>query len=356
MGLKIIKITKDKTVVTCEVEDRNKPITYDMSTFTFTSYTGRKVIKFPNSANEIGTLSRIETLLLDAMKMATNNSCFHLTRLEKFIAYPELIENSSSLPDKCPKGYIKWLQENNKTATWYSLNEFLFINKINKRKEDERELLKTLTLTDNAPYSISDNFIDWLIDDKQKIFFTKLIKIFKISVKNRLWTLFRDLKNFVDLTFTSYGYDSGKKPENWLEIIDTNRDFDYNSKLLRETAEELRNKKILENEKKIISIENLSNEQFTIIVPKTMRDFTNEGQRQHNCVGYYYHDSIANGFNLIYFIRITKNPNESYLTNRYNLVCEKTVETRGYCNHTVNDRKAYELIDKIDEKIKELLK
>ena len=76
---------------------------------------------------------------------------------------------------------------------------------------------------------------------------------------------------------------------------------------------------------------------------------------QNNCVGYYYHDSMARGRDLIYFIRYTATPNRSYITNRYNVYDEQTVESRIKNNDNNNDSKARELIKRIDEKIRELL-
>jgi hypothetical protein len=90
-------------------------------------------------------------------------------------------------------------------------------------------------------------------------------------------------------------------------------------------------------------------------VPSTMDDFTKEGQMQNNCVGSYYHDSIASGDNLIYFIRKKENPNHSYITNRFNISCQRTVETRKINNRDNDDKKALMLIEEIDKKIKELL-
>ena len=97
--------------------------------------------------------------------------------------------------------------------------------------------------------------------------------------------------------------------------------------------------------------QNFANDKFTIVVPKTMQDFTDEGKMQNNCVGSYYHDSIADHQNLIYFIRKTSNPNKSYITCRYNLHYGKTTEFRTVNNNDVEDENAIELIDKLDKYI-----
>jgi hypothetical protein len=138
-------------------------------------------------------------------------------------------------------------------------------------------------------------------------------------------------------------------------VVDTNRTFDYNIKLIDNAKNAERNKKILEFEETIRDIENLSNDTFTIIVPRTIEDFTNEGNMQNNCVGYFYHDSIARHDNLVYFIRMATNPNHSYITNRYNISHKRTIETRKVNNGDNNDKSALELIKAIDNRIRELL-
>jgi hypothetical protein len=141
----------------------------------------------------------------------------------------------------------------------------------------------------------------------------------------------------------------------WTDIVDTNRNFAYNNKLIATFFEEEKNKLILGNEKKIKSIENLESENLIVIVPDTLEDFTNEGHMQNNCVGYYYHDSISRGENYIYFIRRKDNPKKSYITNRFNVECGKTTETLKSNNRTNNDNEALRLIYKIDELINKLI-
>lgn len=112
---------------------------------------------------------------------------------------------------------------------------------------------------------------------------------------------------------------------------------------------------ILAKENIIRPIEALSNEQFTVIVPSSLKDFTDEGKQQSNCVGYYYHQSILEGRNLIYFIRKTNSPDKSYITNRFNIQSQKTTETRMKFNATNDDQDARQLIRRIDEMIRTLI-
>ncbi|WP_286077800.1 PcfJ domain-containing protein [Thomasclavelia cocleata] len=55
---------------------------------------------------------------------------------------------------------------------------------------------------------------------------------------------------------------------------------------------------------------------YAVIVPKNSRDFVDEGQQQHNCVGSYCR-SVLNGYCIIFFIRKRESLNESYITAEY---------------------------------------
>ena len=111
----------------------------------------------------------------------------------------------------------------------------------------------------------------------------------------------------------------------------------------------------------ILPIESLFNEDFIVVVPKKIEDFTDEGRQQHNCVGYYYHDSIVDGKNLIYFLRKKDNPTHSFVTCRYNLGYRETTEYRMFDNTDVDrwtdeGRDIIRFIGLIDEKIREILR
>ena len=56
--------------------------------------------------------------------------------------------------------------------------------------------------------------------------------------------------------------------------------------------------------------------EYEIVFPRSTRDFINEGQQQHNCVGSYCRN-VLNGYNIIFFIRKKENPDESYITGEF---------------------------------------
>lgn len=355
----ITAVTKKGTKVTLAVEDRKFPITYDMTTHIMRSYTNRSIIKFPSSAICDKGLSQVDELIVKALMCATNQQCETLERLEKYLVYPELLENIASpqnLPKDCPRGFIKWLQDNGKPLTDYSLIEFEVFKAKQQLTKEDNEVITLLTTGDNCPYSETSPFIvSYYIKmsaEKRK----KFNQIFKTSLKNVPWNLSSDIRHFEDFVIRQYAdWDGDICPENWEDFIDTNRTFAYNFKLLQEVSRREKNRVLIETEDLIRPITELSNEKFVIVVPETAQDFTDEGYMQHNCVGSYYHSSIRSGDNFIYFIRKADSPKHSYITNRFNRYKQKTIESNKVNNRLNNDKDAQELIREIDKKIRELL-
>lgn len=327
--------------------DRPRPITYDMKNHQFTSYTGRPVKGFPRNT-ALRTNNDAERCMIAAVTKATNESCELVEKVEMYWNEPELLKYPDTIYDlpTPPKGYIKWLKEYNKLPNSVTLKEYTVYKKTLDLLEDDRQTLKMLTDTYGAPYSWTDSFIDFYIK-MRPVERKKFNKILKVSLKTLIWDVKFRLSNFV-LLIT-------RIPMIWADYVDDNRDFVYNIKLLENALHEQRERLIIEKENKIRAIETLSNEEYTIIVPKTLKDFTDEGNQQNNCVGSYYHDSILAGRNLIYFIRRSENPKHSYITNRFNIAEKHTVETRKVNNSRNDDGAAKTLIKQIDEMINKLL-
>lgn len=138
-------------------------------------------------------------------------------------------------------------------------------------------------------------------------------------------------------------------------MFDTNRDIGYNNKIIEKFVDRAKNVKIEENLKKLNFINNLEMGDFIVVVPQTMEDKAKEGQMQNNCVGYYYDNSIREGKDLIYFIRKKENPNKSYITCRYNIRYNDTVEYRLKNNSPVRNNKELDMICAISNIIREKL-
>lgn len=350
---------KTGTMVTITVQDRKFPITFDMTTGQYTSYTGRAVKGFPVAAIGADGLSHIEKLLISA----TRNGVKTLSRLELFLGQPDLLENVPSvydLPAECPKGFIKWVRERQKPLNEDSLHEFKIIQALHQQSKEDSEIYEFLTTTKGSPadrISVEGKKLaDWYLttDPTTRKIFNKILKV---SLEGFSWNFTRDMSEWLNYFITPVYFNPifGTSIDNPIQYANTNRSFAWNNKMLSEIAKNQVEGSIIAKEDIIRPIEALSNEQFTVVVPSSLKDFTDEGRQQNNCVGYYYHRSIVEGLNLIYFIRKANNPDKSYITNRFNIQSQKTTETRMKNNAKNNDRNAHQLIRRIDEMIRTLI-
>ena len=184
-----------------------------------------------------------------------------------------------------------------------------------------------------------------------------------IGIKNLQKSLIVSIKNLYVANISSeineLFYILNKADENTLlqigSMFDTNRDIGYNNKIIKKFVDKAKNAKIEENLKKLNFINNLEMGDFIVVVPQTMEDKAKEGQMQNNCVGYYYDNSIKEGNDFIYFIRKKENPNKSYITCRYNVRYNDTVEYRLKNNSPIRNKKELDMIYAISNIIREKL-
>lgn len=113
---------------------------------------------------------------------------------------------------------------------------------------------------------------------------------------------------------------------------------------------------ITKNESQIIEIEDMTTENYCVVVPRSLEDLITEGQQQNNCVGYYYCEDISENYSLIYFVRRKDNKGKSVYTCRYNTLVNKTVEYRGFNNSEIMDEEVLSFLDKIDYRLRNILK
>lgn len=343
-------ITKEGSVILIALNDRPNPIRYNCNTGELTSFTGRVVKHFPQSCS-IGNVSEgVRWAICVTMERIESGYASDFERVEKYIAVLDLIHNPYRVPNECPQGYIKWVRDNEKDISIESLADFQNEQKVKLLTKEDKEVYEKLC----TGFCNSDRCVVWWLNEKNTTLRQKFRQMFKATIKSFTWNMYNDLCNWYRFFITQQNglFTWG---DNWFENLDGNRDFRYNIKTCEEQRDKARNEKILANEEKIRSITEIQHDKFVIIVPSSMDDFTKEGQMQNNCVGSYYHDSIARGDNLIYFIRKKETPNRSYITNRFNVGCQRTVETRQINNRDNNDREALILIKEIDKKIRELL-
>lgn len=113
---------------------------------------------------------------------------------------------------------------------------------------------------------------------------------------------------------------------------------------------------ITKNESQIIEIEDMTTENYCVVVPRSLEDLITEGQQQNNCVGYYYCEDISENYSLIYFVRREDNKGKSVYTCRYDTLVNKTVEYRGFNNSEIMDEEVLSFLDKIDYRLRNILK
>lgn len=336
----VINVTKENGVIILTTDD-NKTIKVDCINHVIKSYTGRAVIKFPVGITFSENVQKYKVLygLNELCRSETvQKRCALIEQLWNDLDIVENIPNT----DKIPAGYIKFCRENEKEINDNSLNDFYMWKTFKNVSEKDKELYMSIY-----------DYIKDIYHQPTVEFIATIAKIYKSTLKSNHFnvTLFigSHLNNFVHKCKsikTTY------KNINIMEVIDTNRDFETNIKLLQNAIDKSKEKAIIEKEDKIRGLTALDLGEYFVIVPQTLEDFSNEGKMQNNCVGYYYHDSIKEGKNLIYFIRTKENPTKSYITCRYNISSKKTVEHRIKNNVNYNYD---EMLAKIDERIKELL-
>lgn len=113
---------------------------------------------------------------------------------------------------------------------------------------------------------------------------------------------------------------------------------------------------ITKNESQILEIEDMTTENYCVVVPRSLEDLIIEGQQQNNCVGYYYCDDIAANFSLIYFIRRKNDKSKSVYTCRYSTSMNETVEFRGFNNSAITEKEVLSFLKKIDYRLRSILK
>lgn len=361
----ITGIEKNGLTVTVTIEGKDKPVIFDMAHLSFTSYTGRDIQRFPVGDyrfSQDAFSGIIPKLLFNALLSNSKGGVrSNLNKVELFINNPEIlgtIRYCSDLADECPKGFIKWLKENNRVPTMGNLGDYKREMALKKMTQEDREVYELLFGTENSPYyQYSEVYKSCYIDMSSELRH-KFNKILKVSIKSLSWQLKNEMTDFIDRFIRNKGWSEWRhecRPDNWEELLNTDRSFKWNTDNIYALAKRAWEERIINNENKIRTIEELSNDDFVVVVPKTLQDFTDEGNMQHNCVGHFYHESISQDRNLVYFIRKKSTPNRSYITNRYEVAYHETVETRMFANAYNDDDKARALIKKIDKMITSLL-
>lgn len=343
----ITNITKEGQEFLLHMSDRDSPIRINVVTKDITSYTGRVVKSFPSRA-EFDHNDKLSTrgfqILIEGLRHIKSNDMWYKQKVitgEKFFVCLDRLDETIS---ECPKGYLKWIMENNLRINRETLADFKWSKKSKNFSENDKDII-------NGMYKYIGNWSGKFDYDEWKMF----IRIYKTQIKEDVYNQFSIGRNMCSFANLYGGFVKEMRDTIRKDVVDTNRNFEYNSNLIENWKNKDRNERIIEQENKIRDISNLENNEFCVIVPQVMEDFTREGEQQNNCVGYYYHDSISMGNDLIYFIRRKSNPDKSYITCRFNVYTGRTVEARRVNNNSVNNNYASRYIDEIDEMIRKLI-
>lgn len=349
-----MSITKENSFIV--ISTSKGAVKVDCRDFSYVSYTGRVVKRLPKVVADEYKISlwsddieqRILFRIRDLSRSHDRDYAISLLKVyEKFLSGNnlDLIEGLGDyeIARETPKGFLKWCRENGHKADIDNLNEYNTIQYVKKLNDLDKKFYEYLSDKRGVDLGIIRKFN--LISVFRQIYNTT-------RKSGDVWCVCDDVREF--LRQLARMQNSFTETE-IKTILDTNRDFKHNAEILNNYANREKNKKILETENKYREIETLSNDEYIIVVPKDIDDFTKEGKMQNNCVGYYYHDSIASGHDFVYFIRKKENPEKSYITCRYNIKVGETTEYRTVNNRLVEDDNAIYLIHTVDRMITKIM-
>lgn len=346
MPMVITDIKKEGSTVLVTT-DENKVYTIKLATKEVISYSGRKLLKNPfNKAYSYGGTMENNAIFgwvctgnffVTSGQERLNHAYWdRIIDNEKFLSYPDLI-SYERMPEEIPQGYVKFLRDNNLKFSCDTLKKFLVEKSKNLYSNADRKRIENLERV------VSYDAHKWFMEHIQnKELIETLLKIMINSAK-----IFENISQIRNLIYLIDDYG--------IEHLSVNATITENINALEAIRNKDRNEKIIEQQMKIKELETLfENEKYCIVVPTTMEEFANEGNQQNNCVGSYYHDSIARGENLIYFIRKKENKEKSFETCRFNKDYRGTIEHRAKNNNLASDE-TRALIYDIDKLIKTLL-
>jgi hypothetical protein len=236
--------------------------------------------------------------------------------------------------EKMPTGLYNYLEEKGYILTARTLRDYVLHQKYGKYAFFYKSIEEL----------IGDVKTDKLVD---KIKIENLYKLFNNSLlKGELLDLQHyTIRESLDTIYTGV-CDCGC-------AIDTNRGIVDNEQCINSFLDKNRTAIIEKNMKKLNFINGLEIDDYVVVVPQTMEDKAAEGRMQHNCVGYYYDNSIMGSRNAIYFLRKKENPEHSYITCRYNYYDKNTVEARKVNNSDIRNNKEQQIIKDISDIITE---
>ena len=250
--------------------------------------------------------------------------------LETFWNYIEMVE-LNSIPSENPRGYINFCKVHKLDISKFSLRLFKTINKgFSFEVEEELKFMlrRHFTFLFNFDFTKQELLLLLKAYKKSSFYAFDLLQRWIIKSPNDVWDYIKKGKT--------------------AEYIDNVLSAVYEEK----TAEGIRLTQNLYGD----IIEGIEENGLIIIIPRNIEELVKEGEKQNNCVGYYYNDSIAKGDSFIFFIRRRGCPYESYITCRYNVKLKQLMEAKTFNNEENYGDKESEFLDKIIYILNEFLK
>lgn len=259
------------------------------------------------------------------------------SELVEFFTYARR-EDATEEIKTCPKGFIKYLNETNERFSYEALQNFKLVSKYGVYGVN---ILKSLF--DGYSMNRAISCLDWLIKEN---LVSPLSKMLNYSLKAGYIPSRSETNDLID-------YIRDLKESNIEFSIDINKTVKQNIELAKIARDKQKNEALARQLQKLNFINGFTDNEYIVVVPQNQDEKKNEGEQQHNCVGYYYDDSILRGENFIFFIRKANNPTKSYITCRYNTRHKKVVEYRGFANGSVTDKKTITFLQQVEAIIKE---
>lgn len=366
----ITNIVKDKNILTITLDD-NEVITYDFIKNLYTiderrrielSWDKNRKLDFKKTDNVNDLMYYVVVSCLEQAYSTSRNwtdvywyssikiindelisygKRVNLKDFEKYFSYLDLIDFKDFFNERLEipeieKGYIPFLRKNNYKMNVVSYIKFYLLNHGFSEKKIERisavigdKIFENSFLFSNCNNEIFNFLYYPIIKSGKELGYCD-------DLLNDIFDLYSLIKD--------YGFN----------YVNKNRDIKQNLEIYLQIDENSKKEKITENQRRLEFLEEMIDSPiYKIVIPYTVEDLIDEGNQQNNCVGSYYNDDIANGDDLIYFIRKKDNPEKSLVTCRYNVYDEETIEYKLKNN---KDADEYEKdIEKIDEIIRQYL-
>lgn len=292
------------------------------------------------------------SLLHALLSIVFSSNCPDFTKWKKI----ELIDKTISLSERYPDLHFGSCISIDSGMFNGKFIQFCLDEGINFHMGNWRTFLKLERIKQQMPQDLQKvclKYPDIFGDDESFAFEKKdLIKLARLLKNNSEKQINKgQLYRITDLL--------DEMPELWKEVKPQDDFFKVSNRIykiycLKENAKS--SKQIAKNELQILEIEDMTTENYCVVVPRSLEDLIVEGQQQNNCVGYYYCDDIAANFSLIYFIRQKNDKSKSVYTCRYSTSMNETVEFRGFNNSNITEEEVLSFLKKIDYRLRNIFK